>query len=155
MGRNIPAYDFKGFVPYLLARGTFSKVIIVSPERVAKLRGKMSGLDGLEMEIEMQEKLLRAGISVPKPYGISRFDFEGESKEGIEMDWVRGESVDQMNPNSNNFQKACKLLWKELDKARQAGLINEDMVSYNAIYSPCPEKITLIDFQFWIDTRTN
>ena len=117
--------------------------------------GRTQNYKDLEHEDYISRKAYEAGVSVPEPMGVIgiRHPDSGEFVPGFVMEYIPAVE----NPNLWQIAKLRANHWRELRKARKAGVIIGDSYSkfygHNLIFSAKNKKWYLIDFGHWKEDK--
>jgi len=148
-------YNLQGYALEKINEGTFSYIWRVAFGRVAKVKKRPDDASPRELlqELRAQRALFKGGISVPKPFKVSLLRLD-ELVPALIMKEIQGESMNKMPDAGETYTpemaRAIELRSAELEKAGRLGWVNKDICNFNAIYNPREDKITLVDFRFWI-----
>jgi Ser/Thr protein kinase RdoA (MazF antagonist) len=142
MGKRL---DLRGRKP---VENTYRKIYTYG-SKIIKVFDSTSNNEQILNEFQVQRDLYKAGISVPKPYGITKVLSDLNpliEVHGLIMQKVNGTTLREIN----EFFKYYKFKWKsnkEIRKARKLGFVLGDRHKYNTMVDKT-EKVFLIDFGF-------
>lgn len=144
-------------IPRTIDKGTFCAFLDLKNGKGAKvaLDYDQTPHQILVREYEIAKKLYKAGISVPKPYGVYFLKgmalpgcgFIVQSRIGFVMDIITGIRGDRVEDNLKS--RVDELILQELRKVESARFNHVDVKPSNSLYDPRNDKIYLIDFDGW------
>ncbi len=117
--------------------------------------GRKSNNCQLKHEDYISRKAYNAGVSVPEPMGVIgiRHPDSGEFVPGFVMEYIPAVE----SPSLWQIAKLKSNHWRELRKARKAGVIIDDSSSkfygHNLILSAKNKRWYLIDFGYWREEK--